>query len=110
MNEKCPLQSAVARNVVIFNPDIMLDAITGNLQKKFRSLLQHLVSLLIVCSPKTNIALIQYVNVKTNLMKAAIDLSKISQLDDFYFKDCKVSRILLNHHICSDTEPWRSRC
>ena len=45
MSGRCPLQSAVARNAVIFNPEIMLENTEGNLQKKFKSLLQHLVSL-----------------------------------------------------------------
>ena len=45
MSGRCPLQSAVARNAVIFNPEIMLENTEGNLQKKFKSLLQHLASL-----------------------------------------------------------------
>ena len=31
MSERCPLQSAVARNAVIFNPEIMLDNTERNL-------------------------------------------------------------------------------
>ena len=45
MSERCPLQSAVACNVVVFNPEIMLESTEGNLQKKFKALFQHLVSL-----------------------------------------------------------------
>ena len=84
MSERCPLQSAVACNVVIFNPEIMLGnwrLTEGNFQKKFKSLLQHLFSLRIV-----------YGNVKTDLQNAGIDLSKISHLDDFYFKELKVAK------------------
>ena len=76
-SERCPLQSAVARNAVVFNPEIMLESTEGNLQKKFKALLQHLVSLRIVSSHKADKALIQYGNVKTYLQRAAIDLSKI---------------------------------
>ena len=81
MSERCPLQSAVACNVVILNPEIMLEKTEGNFQKKFKSLLQHLFSLRIV-----------YGNVKTDLQNAGIDLSKISRLDDFYFKELKVAK------------------
>ena len=31
MSDRCPLQSAVARNAVIFNPEIMLEKTEGNL-------------------------------------------------------------------------------
>ena len=54
MIKRCPLQSAVACNVVIFNPEIMLENTEGNLQEKFKSLLQHLVSLQIVSSHKVD--------------------------------------------------------
>ena len=57
MSERCPLQSAVARNAAIFNPEIMLENTEGNFQKKFKSLLQHLVSLRIVSSHKADKAL-----------------------------------------------------
>ena len=87
MSERCPFQSAVARNVVIFSPEIMLENTERNLQKKFKSLLQQLVSLRIVSSHKADKALI-----KTDLRKAGIDLSKTSCLDDFYFKELKVAK------------------
>ena len=92
MSERCPLQSALACNVVIFNPEIMLEKTEGNFQKKFKSLLQHLFSLRILSSYKADKALIQYGNVKTDLQNASIDLSKISRLDDFYFKELKISK------------------
>ena len=92
MSERCPLQSAVARNVVIFNPEIMLEKTQGNFQKKFRSLWQHLFSLRIVSSHKADKALIQYGNVKTDLQNVGIDLSKISRLDGFYSKELKVAK------------------
>ena len=92
MSERCPLQSAVACNVVIFNPEIMLEKTDGNFQKKFKSLLQHLFSLRILSSHKADKALIQYGNIKTDLQNAGIDLSKISRLDDFYFKELKVAK------------------
>ena len=57
MSERCLLQSAVARNAAIFNPEILLENTEGNLQKKFKSLLQHLVSLQIVSSYKADKAL-----------------------------------------------------
>ena len=78
INERCPLQSAVAHNAVVFNPEIMLDHTERNIQKKLKSLLQHLVSLQIVSFHKADKALIQYDNVKTELQKAAIDPSKMS--------------------------------
>ena len=87
MSERCPFQSAVACNAVIFSPEIMLENTERNLQKKFKSLLQHLVSLRIVSPHKADKALI-----KTDLQKAGIDLSKISCLDDFYFKELKVAK------------------
>ena len=59
----------------------MLEKTEGNFQKKFKSLLQHLFSLRIF-----------YGNVKTDLQNAGIDLSKISRLDDFYFKELKVAK------------------
>ena len=43
----------------------------------------------IVSSHKTDKDLIQYGNVKTDLQKTGIDLSKIPPLDDFYFKELK---------------------
>ena len=92
MSERCPLQLVVAHNVVIFNLEIMLENTEGNLHKKFKSLLQHLVSLQIVSSHKADKALIQYGNVKTDLQKASVDISQISRLDDFYFKELKVAR------------------
>ena len=92
MSERCLLQSAVARNAVVFNPEIMLESTEGKLQKKFKALLQHLVLLRIVSSHKADKALIQYGNVKTDLQRAAIDLSKIPRLDDFYFKELKVAK------------------
>ena len=92
MSERCPLQSAAARNAVVFNPGIMLESTEGNLQKKFKALLQHLLSLRIVSSHKADKALIQYGNVKTDLQRAVIDLSKIPRLDDFYFKELKVAK------------------
>ena len=92
MSERCPLQSAVAGNLAIFNPKIMLENTEGNLHKKFKSLFQHLVSLRIVSSLKADKGLIQYDNVKTDLQKAGIDLLKISRLDDFYFKELKVAK------------------
>ena len=64
MSERCPLQPAVARNAVIFNPEIMLENTERNLQKKFKSLSQHLVSLRIISSHKRDKALIQHGNVK----------------------------------------------
>ena len=98
MSERRPCKSDIARNVGIFNPETMLDNIEGNLHRKFRSLLQHLVSLRIVFSHKADKALIQYGNVKTNLQKAVIDLAKISRLADFYFKELKVAK---HHEFCS---------
>ena len=87
MGERCSLQSTVARNAIIFNPEIMLENTEGNLQKEFKSLLQHLVSLRIVSSHKADKVLIQYGNVKTDFQKAVIHLPKISRLDDFYLKE-----------------------
>ena len=92
MSERCSLQSAVARNAVIFSPEIMLENTEGNPQKKFISLLQHLVSLQIVSCHKADKAVIQYGNVRTDLQKAGIDLSKVSHLDDFYFKELKIAK------------------
>ena len=54
--------------------------------------MQHLVLWQIVSSYKADKALIQYGNVKTDLQKAGIDLSKISRLDNFYFKELKVAK------------------
>ena len=54
MRERCPLQLVVACNAVILNPEIMLENTEENLQKKFISLLQHLVSLQIVSSHKAD--------------------------------------------------------
>ena len=87
MGERCSLPSTVARNAIIFNPEIMLENTEGNLQKEFKSLLQHLVSLRIVSSHKADKVLIQYGNVKTDFQKAVIHLPKISRLDDFYLKE-----------------------
>ena len=87
MSERC-----LPRNAVVFNPEIMLESTEGKLQKKFKALLQHLVLLRIVSSHKPDKALIQYGNVKTDLQRAAIDLSKIPRLDDFYFKELKVAK------------------
>ena len=78
MRERCPLQLVVACNAVILNPEIMLENTEENLQKKFISLLQHLVSLQIVSSHKADKALIQYGNAKTDLQKAGVDISQIS--------------------------------
>ena len=75
VSERCPLQSAVARNAVIFSSEILLENTERNLQKKFKSLSQHLVSLWIVSSHK-----------------AGVDLSKISRLNDIYFKELKVAK------------------
>ena len=50
----------------------MLENNERNLQKKFKFLLQHLVSLWIVSSHKADKALIQFGNVKTDLQKAGI--------------------------------------
>ena len=92
VSERCPLQSAVARNAVIFSSEILLENTERNLQKKFKSLSQHLVSLRIVSSHKADKALIQHGNVKTDHWKAGVDLSKISRLNDFYFKELKVAK------------------
>ena len=92
MSERCPLQSAVARNAVIFNPKIILENTEGNLQKKIKFLLQHLVSLWIVFSLKADKALIRDGNGNPDLQKAGIDLSKISCLDGFYFKELTVAK------------------
>ena len=92
VSERCPLQSAVARNAVIFRSEILLENTERNLQKKFKSLSQHLVSLRIVSSHKADKALIQHGNVKTDRWKAGVDLSKISRLNDFYFKELKVAK------------------
>ena len=54
--------------------------------------MQNLVSRRIVSSHKADKALIQYGKVKTDLLKAGIDLSKITHLDDFYFKELKVAK------------------
>ena len=112
MSKRCPLQSAVSRNAVIFNSEILLENTERNLQKKFKSLSQHLVSLRIVSSHKADKALIQHGNVKTDHWKAGVDLSKISHLNDLFqrIESCKVSQILLSHQNRSDTKPWRSRC
>ena len=112
MSERCPLQSAVARNAVIFNSEILLENTERNLQKKFKSLSQHLVSLRTVSSHEADKALIQHGNVKTDHWKAGVDLSKISHLNDLFqrIESCKVSQILLSHQNRCDTKPWRSRC
>lgn len=73
MSEGCPLQSALAHNMVIFNPEIMLGNNEENLQKKFKSLLQHPFLLWILSSHKSDKALIQYGNVKEDPQEAAID-------------------------------------
>ena len=112
MSKRCPLQSAVARNAVIFNSEILLENTERNLQKKFKSLSQHLVSLRTVSSHEADKALIQHGNVKTDHWKAGVDLSKISHLNDLFqrIESCKVSQILLSHQNRCDTKPWRSRC
>ena len=73
MSERCLLQSALAHNMVIFNPEIMPGNNEENLQKKFKSLLQHPFLLWILSSHKSDKALIQYGNVKEDPQEAAID-------------------------------------
>ena len=73
MSERCPLQSALAHDMVIFNPGIMLGNNEENLQKKFKSLLQHPFLLWILSSHESDKALIQYGNVKEDPQEAAID-------------------------------------
>ena len=107
VSERCPLQSAVACNAVIFSSEILLENTERNLQKKFKSLSQHLVSLQTVSSHEADKALIQHGNVKTDHWKAGVDLSKISHLNDLFqrIESCKVSQILLSHQNRSDTKP-----
>ena len=97
---------------VIFNSEILLENTERNLQKKFKSLSQHLVSLQTVSSHEADKALIQHGNVKTDHWKAGVDLSKISHLNDLFqrIESCEVSQILPSHQNRSDTKPWRSRC
>ena len=73
MSERCLLQSALAHNMVIFNPEIMPGNNEENLQKKFKSLLQHPFLLWILSFHKSDKALIQYGNVKEDPQEAAID-------------------------------------
>lgn len=73
MSEACPLQSALAHNMVIFNPEIVLGNNEENLQKKFKSSLQHPFLLWILSSHESDKALIQYGNVKEDPQEAAID-------------------------------------
>ena len=77
---------------VIFNSEILLENTERNLQKKFKSLSQHLVSLRTVSSHEADKVLIQHGNVKTDHWKAGVDIPKISRLNDFYFKKLKVAK------------------
>jgi len=43
LKERCPLDSAVVRNAVVFNPTTVVNCRESSLVKKLKSLLQHLM-------------------------------------------------------------------
>ena len=80
--ERCPL----VRNAVVFNPKSILSSDETTLLKKF----QHLVGLMIMAANKANKALQQYSDFLTHFKQASVVIADI-RLDDFYFKELKIS-------------------
>ena len=91
--EKSPLGSVVVRNAVVFNPECILENSISGLEKRLKVLLQHLLSLKLISGKGVaDEAYDQYSSLKSDVEVANIDVSKIERLDDFYFKQMKVSK------------------
>ena len=95
MFERCPLGSIVVRNAVVFNPRTISSSISSSnettLLKKFKLLLKHLIGLKIMAAHKADKALQQYSDFLTHFKQASVDIEDIIRLDDFYFKEFKIS-------------------
>ena len=60
LKERCPLDSAVVRNAVVFNPITVVNCRESSLVKKLKSLLQHLVLLNLMPARIADTVITQY--------------------------------------------------
>jgi len=60
LKERCPLESAVLRNAVIFNPTTVVNCRESSLVKKLKSLLQQLVLLKLIPTRIADTIITQY--------------------------------------------------
>ena len=92
LSERCPLNSVVVRMSVVFNPVIMQRSSEDELLEKLKILLHHFVSQKVFVMCKADQVVKEYSLLKKELLQVDKDLTKIDRLDDFYFKEMKVSR------------------
>ena len=94
LNERCPLNSVVVRNAVVFNPILIIRSKAKILQKKLKPLLQHLTSLKIILASNCDKIISQYASMKTDIDAASVNIDEFPKLrlDDFFFKRIKISK------------------
>ena len=88
LKERCPMDSAVVRNAVVFNPATVVNCRESSLVKKLKILLQHLVLLKLIPSRIADTIITQYSSMRD--VVGTLDVTTLPALDEFYFDIVKV--------------------
>ena len=90
LKERCPLDSTVVRNAVVFNPTTVVNCRESSLVKKLKSLLQHLVLLKLIPARIADTIITQYSSMRDVI--GTLDVTTLPALDEFYFDIMKVPK------------------
>ena len=87
---RCPLDSEVVRNAVVFNPTTIVNCRESSLGKKLKSLLQHLVMLKLIPTRIGDTVLTQYSSMRD--VVGTHDVTTLLALEECYFYIVKVPK------------------
>jgi len=94
--ERTPLGSVIIRNSTVFNPKLMINMSAGDAERKYKSILTHLISLKYVTSVSSDKALHQFIDFvgETRVNQDIFnDFNREKdRLDEFYFKKCNINK------------------
>ena len=88
---RCPVDSEVVRNAVVFNPTTVMNCRESSLVKKLKCLLQHLVLVKLIPARIADTIIAKYSSMRD--IVGTLDVTTLLVLDEFYFNIVKVQKI-----------------